>query len=85
MCNKLLFADKYDAKSLLAPSEECLLLTTTAISGKSRVYNVAMFLTDCTRGKKCSRTIAPRIIAPRTIAPRQFPQDNGPPDNCPQG
>ena len=33
-CNKLLFTEKYDAKSLLAPFEECSPSITTAVLGK---------------------------------------------------
>ena len=35
-----------------APFEECSLSITTAVPDKEGVYNVAVFLADCTRGKK---------------------------------
>ena len=35
-----------------APFDECSLSITTAVPDKEGVYNVAVFLADCTRGKE---------------------------------
>ena len=50
--NKPFLTEKYDTKSRLALFEEYSASIMTAVPGKQSFYNVAMFLTDCTRGKK---------------------------------